>query len=134
MVHSELLKQLFINMKFILLNCIIRLFPLYALIEFYEYREKCMYNKSFWKLIKKKNKCFPIIPISKSFIKREMKCYRKQSPLVLGHLFFIHKVQESTVDKIIFFLNKNFTPLLTSKSYLASFICHFCFLEFLSTF
>ena len=36
-------------------------------LPFDEYRGKCIYNK-----------CFQIIPISKSFMKRGMTCYRKQ--------------------------------------------------------
>ena len=54
--------------------------PLYVLVGFDEYREKCIYNKG-----------FPIIPISKLFMKRRMKCYRKSLPLVLEHAFSIHK-------------------------------------------
>ena len=37
--------------------------PLYVLVEFDEFRGKCMY------------KFFPITPISKSFMEREIKCY-----------------------------------------------------------
>ena len=66
--------------------------PLFVLVEFDEFRGLCIYNK-----------CFRITPISKSFMKRGMKCYRKQLPLVLGHDFCIHKAQGLTLDKVILF-------------------------------
>ena len=46
------------------------------------------------------SKCFPIIPILKSFMKRGIKCYRKQLRLVLGHAFSIHKAQGLTLENI----------------------------------
>ena len=72
--------------------------PLYALVEFDEYREKCMYSNVL------ASKCFTIIPISKSFMKRGMKWYRKKLPLLsLGHAFSIHKAQRLTLHKVKFY-------------------------------
>ena len=66
--------------------------PLYVLVEFDKYRGKCIHKKG-----------LPITPISNLFMKSGMKCNRKQSPLVLGHAFSIHKAQGLTLDKVKFY-------------------------------
>ena len=67
---------------------------LYVLIEFDDYRGLGIHNN--W---------FPIVPITKTFVHKGLKCFRKQLPLILGHAFTIHKAQGLTLEKVIFFLN-----------------------------
>ena len=63
--------------------------PLYILIDFDEYRGPCITNNY-----------FPISPISKLWKSSDIKCYRKQFSLLLGHAFTIHRAQGLTLYNV----------------------------------
>ena len=66
--------------------------PLYVLVELDEYRKLGIHDN-----------LFPIVPITKTFIHKGLKCFRKQLPLILGHAFTIHKAQGLTLEKVYIF-------------------------------